>query len=123
MTEERKELGKWGEERAGNFLKKEKGFEILERNYRCPLGEIDIIARDRDVLVFVEVKTKESGDYLPPQVSVTRAKQCQVVRVARWYLKANRMLNRRCRFDVLAVTPAPGPGPETIEYFPAAFRA
>jgi putative endonuclease len=122
MTEERKKLGEWGEDRAAGFLRKERGFEILERNYRCPLGEIDIIARDRDVLVFVEVKTKESGDYLPPQASVTKDKQRQVVRVARWYLKVNRLGSPRSRFDVVAVTPAEATGVEKIDHFRAAFR-
>ena len=122
MTKERKELGEWGEDQAAGFLRKERGFEILERNYCCPLGEIDIIARDRDVLVFVEVKTKESGDYLPPQASATKNKQRQVVRVARWYLKVNRLGSPRSRFDVVAVTPAGAAGVEKIDYFRAAFR-
>jgi len=122
MTEERKRLGAWGEERAAVFLRQEKGFDVAERNYRCPLGEIDIVATDGDTLVFVEVKTKGSGDYLLPQVSVTREKQRKVIRVARWYLKERRLVSRRCRFDVVAVTPAEGGFPEKIDYFRAAFR-
>ncbi len=122
MTEERNKLGQWGEERAAEYLRREKGFSILERNYRCPLGEIDIVADDAGALVFVEVKTKGSGDSIAPQASVTPAKQRQVVRVARWYLKAKRLASPRCRFDVVAVTPAAGGLPERIDYFRAAFR-
>lgn len=121
MTKERLSLGKWGEDQASRFLKRRR-FKILERNYRCPLGEIDIIARHRDTLVFVEVRTKEAGYYLPPQASVTQRKQKQIIRVAQFYLKQNHISDQRCRFDVVAITSEVGKKPEKIDYFPGAFR-
>ncbi len=121
MTQERLTLGSWGEKQAARFLKK-KRFRILERNYRCPLGEIDIIARRKDVLIFVEVKTRYYNDHFPPQFSVNRRKQRQIIRTAQYYLKQNHISNQSCRFDVVAVTAGEGKKPEKIEHFPGAFR-
>ena len=74
-------LGAWGEERACELLKKN-GLKIVERNYRCPSGEVDIIARDSKTLVFVEVKTRASEDYGEPSRAVDRAKQRHILRTA-----------------------------------------
>jgi len=121
MTKERLKLGKWGEQQAVRFLKK-KGCKILERNFSCPPGEVDIIARIKDVLLFVEVKTRRSADYLSPRFSVTRRKQLRIIRTAQYYLKRNRLSGQNCRFDVLEVTAGEGKRPEKIEHLPGAFR-
>jgi len=71
---EKKELGKKGEEVAIRFLKKS-GYRILSRNYVCKLGEIDVIAKEKDTLVFVEVKTRTSTTFGPPQLAVNPTKQ------------------------------------------------
>lgn len=104
MTEARLELGRWGEEEAARFLKK-KGLKILERNLRTPLGEIDLIVRDRKFLVFVEVKTRRSASHGRPQEAVGPAKQRQIIHSAQWYLAAEKREDLQPRFDVVAVTP------------------
>lgn len=75
MSDPEKELGKAGEERAALYLKRQCGYRILQRNYRTRLGEIDIIARDCDTIVFVEVKTRRSLCYGYPAEAVAQHKQ------------------------------------------------
>ena len=98
----RMELGSKGEELAVVFLKK-RGYTILEKNFRCKFGEIDIIARERKTLVFVEVKTRSSLGFGSPQTSVTRKKQDQLTKVALFYLQKKQLFNCEARFDVVAV--------------------
>jgi len=94
-------LGEQGEQLAVKFLK-ENGYNIVEQNYKTRLGEIDIIARDNDTLVFVEVKTRESIEYGMPHESVNWTKRRRIVRVALLYLKRFEELPP-CRFDVLGI--------------------
>lgn len=98
----RKALGALGEKRAAEFLKK-RGHRILETNFRCREGELDIISRDGDCLVFVEVRTKSGADFGSPEESVTRAKREKLVSVALAYLQTHRNLPESWRFDVVAV--------------------
>lgn len=100
-------LGAEGERVAKAYLQT-KGFRILHENYSTPLGEIDLIAKESGVVVFVEVKARTSGEFGPPQASVTLAKQRQIVKVARLYLQRERLAEVACRFDVVAVTFAGG---------------
>jgi putative endonuclease len=105
----RSSLGKKGEELAVAQLKKLQ-FKILERNYKCLLGEIDIIARERGTLVFVEVKTRSSPDFGGPAAAVTERKQRQISRVALTYLNQKKLTDIPARFDVVTVeliAPAP----------------
>jgi putative endonuclease len=99
---EKKELGKKGEELALRFLKK-RGYRIIEKNYVCKMGEMDIIAKEKDTLVFIEVKTRTSMAFGPPQLAVTRFKQRQLSKVALYYLKEKRLENVKARFDVVAI--------------------
>jgi len=96
------ELGKKGEELASGFLKKLR-YKILEKNFRCKFGEIDIIALQGKTLVFVEVKTRSSLEYGSPQTSVTPKKRDQLTKVAFFYLQKNRLFDRDARFDVVAI--------------------
>jgi putative endonuclease len=121
MTKERQILGESGEEAAFEFLKNE-GYRILERNYTTPLGEIDIIAQDRDCLVFVEVKSLSDTSYILPQEMVNKRKQEQIIRVALSYLKAKGLRDTDCRFDCVAVVFPPGKKPE-IELIKDAFQS
>jgi len=102
MTEERLALGRWGEEQAVLFLRRQ-GFRILERNYRTRVGEIDIIARNRRLLLFVEVKTRRGQACGLPQEAVGIFKQRQIIRTAQWYLNNQPAGRLQPRFDVIAV--------------------
>lgn len=80
------------------------GYEIIERNFRCKLGELDIVARDGDTLVFVEVRSRSDGDHGDAVEMIRRTKQRRVVRVARYYLATATPRFERCRFDIVAIT-------------------
>ena len=95
-------LGNEGERLAARFLRR-RGFRILARQYRTPLGELDLIARDGDCIVFVEVKTRRSGAAGQPHEAVDRAKQAQLTRLALAWLKRYGLLDGRARFDVVSI--------------------
>jgi putative endonuclease len=94
--------GKSGEELAMGFLK-ENGYKILARNYKTKLGEIDIVAREKDAYCFVEVKTRRSDRFGLPQEAVLNTKQKQIAKSALVFLKENKLLGKRARFDVVSV--------------------
>jgi len=98
-----KPLGRKGEALAASHLRN-LGWEILERNYRTKLGEIDLICRDHDSIVFVEVKTRASAEFARPDESVTQRKQAKLRRLVEEYLVTRRLESRDVRFDVLGVT-------------------
>jgi putative endonuclease len=100
--QQRKSLGVRGEDMAVDFLKK-KGYTILCRNYRCRSGEIDIVARKKKILCFIEVKTRRTRDFGTPQEAVTQRKQYKIGRVAQDFLQHHRLENWPARFDVVAV--------------------
>ena len=95
-------LGKRGEDIAAVDLKRRR-YRIIERNYRCPFGEIDIIALKERTIVFVEVKTRSSRAFGRPEAAVTPRKQRQLARAALSYLQSRNLLDRDARFDVVAV--------------------
>jgi putative endonuclease len=99
---EKKELGKKGEELALRFLKKN-GYHLIEQNYICKMGEMDIIAREKDTLVFIEVKTRVTTEFGPPQLAVHSSKQRQLSKVALNYLNEKRLKDVKARFDVVAI--------------------
>ena len=99
---QRQAFGKAGEEMAVRYLKK-KGYKILEQNYTCPVGEIDIIARDKKTIVFVEVKTRRSMSYGSARFAITPHKQRKISMAALYYLKSNHQMDRDARFDVMTV--------------------
>jgi putative endonuclease len=99
---QRKTLGVRGEDMAVDFLEK-KGYTILCRNYRCRSGEIDIIARKKKILCFIEVKTRSTRAFGSPQEAVTPRKQQKIGRVALDFLQRHRLENQPARFDVVAV--------------------
>jgi putative endonuclease len=102
MTKERITLGRLGEDLARERLK-DLGYRILKTNYRCPLGEIDLVARDGDVLVFVEIKTRRNESLGQAKEAVTRRKQSQLSKVALAYMKSNNLWRSKARFDVVAI--------------------
>lgn len=98
----RREVGNLGERLAGEFLKRN-GYRIRETNYRCPHGEIDIIAEQEDCLVFIEVRTKRSLDYGSPEESITPAKKERLRAVAAHYQQCHDNLPASWRIDVMAM--------------------
>jgi putative endonuclease len=98
----RRETGILGEKLAKDFLRK-RGYRILKANYRCPQGEIDIIARHRDYLVFIEVRTKRSLDFGSPEESITPAKRERLRTVAAHYQQTHSNLPSLWRIDVVAI--------------------
>jgi putative endonuclease len=102
MQNQRQQYGRESESIAVRHLKKN-GYKILEQNYRNRLGEIDIIAKDKDTLVFVEVKARRSAGYGSPKWAVTPKKQRKISMVALYYLKAARQPKAKARFDVVAI--------------------
>ena len=98
----RRELGALGEKAAGDYLRK-RGFRIRETNFRCPIGEIDIVAEKGDYMVFVEVRTRSSSDFGTPEESITAAKKEKLVSLAFTYLQTHDDLPPLYRIDVVAV--------------------
>ena len=118
MSKKRIDLGKRGEELALNKIKR-LGYKCIARNYRCPLGEIDLIARDGDCLVFIEIKTRKGRSTGYAKEAVNQRKKRQISKVALAYMKANDCCDVKSRFDVVAINV--GHGKEQIEIIPNAF--
>lgn len=95
-------LGVLGEKQAKDYLIKNK-YKILKTNYVCPIGEIDIVAKQNDVIVFVEVKTRSNTNFGLPRESVTKTKQNKIRSVATCFLKQNNLINAAVRFDVIDI--------------------
>ena len=114
------ETGRRGEDLAVDYLK-QRGYRIIERNYRCPFGEIDIVAQQGEVVVFIEVKTRRSPRFGDPQQSITLEKRKHISRIALDYLQKKRLYPCSARFDVVAIRMlGEGAG---IELIPNAFDA
>lgn len=118
-------LGQRGEALAARHLKRQ-GLKILARNYRCPVGEVDLIALDRstraagaETLVFAEVKTRTSDRYTDPQSAVTPDKQRRIRQVAEYYMQRHDASAMNVRFDVVAIVI--GEGKTTLNHIPEAF--
>lgn len=103
MNPDRQGRGQWAEQQALDHLQRA-GLRLLERNFRCRMGEIDLIMADGAVLVFVEVRFRASDRYGTGFETVTRAKQRKLYRAARAYLARHKAGNAFCRFDVVSVT-------------------
>lgn len=114
MTRERLDLGKWGEELA---LKKIKsmGYRCIEQNYRCSLGEVDIVARDGESLVFIEIKTRKGRSLGFSKEAINARKRRQLSKVALAYMKAKNCCDVKSRFDVVAINLKDGPEIEIIK--------
>ena len=111
-------LGQTGEDLAVEALRA-RGYAILDRRYRTRSGEIDIVARDGSTIVFVEVKTRESGRFGSPLEAITGWKRRKLSGLAIEYLSRRRLTDCPCRFDVVAVYEAEGR--QTIEVVQGAF--
>lgn len=103
MRNQKQILGGEGERIAERYLK-QKGYRVVERNYRCPMGEMDLIALDRRVIVFVEVKTRSDHRFGAPLEAVHPRKQHKMVKTAQCFLAEHRLHNRDARFDVVGIS-------------------
>lgn len=97
-----KALGRYGEERATEYLTSI-GYDIIERNWRCSLGEIDVVARDRNRLVFVEVKTRSGGGYGHPFESISAEKLARLRRLVAAWCESRQAATQRVRMDAISV--------------------
>ncbi len=102
MKHARQRLGRQGEQIAAIYLERQ-GYVIMEHNWRCPLGEVDIVAREGDCLVFVEVRAWRPGQYGTPEASITPRKQAKMLEVAQSYLQAAGLDDANWRIDVIAI--------------------
>ena len=103
MQTKRQVLGKEGEELAESYLTK-KGYRLVERNYRCRGGEVDLIVLDRRVIVFVEVKARNDASFGSPLESVHPRKQQRMTRAALIFLSDHKLHHRDARFDVVGIS-------------------
>jgi putative endonuclease len=116
MTLQRQAFGKSGEDLAAAELER-RGYVILDRRYRTRHGEIDIVARDGETTVFVEVKARVTAECGTAAEAVTPSKQRRLASMAVDFLARNRLMDRPCRFDVVAIDGAD----QTITVYPSAF--
>ena len=98
----RMRLGKWGEGVASRFLQ-DKGYQVLETNYRCRWGEVDIVAKDGNQVVFVEVRTRSGGQFGTPEESITPAKAQRLMHTAQDYLQQHAEEGLEWRIDLIAI--------------------
>jgi putative endonuclease len=118
----RRWFGSRSERAAGRFLRR-LGLRVLVRNYRCPTGEVDLVALDRGCLVFVEVRSTEGPDLDRPAQSVDVEKQRRLTEAALHFLARHRLLDHPARFDVLTLRWPPGRREPDVRHFPHAFEA
>jgi putative endonuclease len=114
-----KEIGKRGEKLAVDYLRKNK-YLILEQNYCCHLGEVDIIAKKGNTLIFCEVKTKASSKFGEPVEEVDDYKQEKLKRLANYYFAFKTRQNLQCRFDVISINLTTG-GEAKVNHLKNAF--
>src|SRR3989338_8022662 len=115
MGKESYEQGLKGEEIAEKYLE-QNGYEIIEKNFHSQQGEIDIVAREKDFLVFIEVKNYSFKNYGSPVGAVRKSKKQSIIHAARTYLYKHNIKNTYCRFDVVTIYRRPG-GARAIELY------
>ena len=108
MSAYRQRIGKWGEELAAEYLKKH-NYRVIARNIRTPYGEIDIVAEKDDSTTFVEVKTRTSGSFGPPEISITSRKQEHMIAAAEHFSAEHEI--DHWQIDVIAIEGKPGEHP------------
>ena len=121
VADQRRSIGQAAEDAAAHWLARA-GLALLERNVRFAEGEIDLVCRDRDVVVFVEVKCRRPHWGEGPGDAVSWDKRRRLIRLAQHYLRARGLDRARCRFDVVAVT-LERDGTHTVRHLPSAFDA
>jgi putative endonuclease len=121
ISRSRKEAGQAAEDQASAYLQ-ELGWKIVQRNWRCRSGEIDLVARDQDTLVFVEVRSRTSPGRFGTAIEAVTPRKCRQVReTAEVFLRMNGFAGKPVRFDVVAVTFAKDGSVEELKHIPNAF--
>ena len=115
-SDHRQSLGRLGETIAATFLRN-KGYNLLERNWRTPYGEIDLIAKYDESIVFVEVKTRSSRSLGPPEISITPRKGEHMRQAAEYYIQQHPTMNADWRIDLITIQFLPGDTPALIDHF------
>jgi putative endonuclease len=98
----KREIGFEKEKTAADFLKK-RGYKIVELNFKAKCGEIDIIAKDKKILVFIEVKYRSCADFVSPVEAVNLKKQRKIIKTSLFYLRKNKIFNADFRFDIVSI--------------------
>ena len=112
--------GLWAERTAERWLKS-RGLTLIERNYRCRYGELDLIMQDRETVVVVEVRARAAAEFMPPALSIDHRKQSRIIRATEYFLQRYpRFADNAVRFDVIALTGETASG---IEWMRSAFTA
>ena len=112
----RQSLGRLGETLAGVYLKN-KGYDILERNWRTPYGEIDLVGKVGDTVVFVEVKTRASSALGPPEISITTRKAEHMRNAAEYYIQQHPELESDWRIDLITIIIKSKDSPAIVDHF------
>ncbi|ASW42934.1 YraN family protein [Clostridium isatidis] len=102
MKNYNKNIGSYGEDIGINFLK-EKGYYILDKNFRNKYGEIDVICKFKDMIIFVEVKSRYNNSFGRPMEAITCSKQKKIINLCKYYIYKRKLFNYNCRFDVIEV--------------------
>jgi putative endonuclease len=114
-----RELGSLAEQAAARYLRA-RGYRIRDRNWRCPLGEIDLVAEEGGAVVIIEVKSRSATEYARPEANVTLGKRRRLTALARAYL-TTKGLDAFCRLEIVEVVITPRGRVESIEVLPASF--
>lgn len=122
LLSDRARLGRWSEKRCERVLRG-KGLRTLARNYRCKVGELDLVMVDPDGgIVFVEVRSRADVAFTSPEATITPAKRARVSRAARYFLAVHKIEDRPLRFDVVTLVLGRR-GPPEIQHYPNAFTS
>ncbi|QTA79751.1 UPF0102 [Desulfonema limicola] len=120
MLNEQQIFGQTGEA-LSCYLLEQNGYIILEKNFKTKMGEIDIIARDKNTIVFIEVKARRTGNFGNPKYAVNWKKKKKISMAALYYLKTTNQSNAKARFDVVSIISEPSKKPQ-IEIIKNAFE-
>ena len=121
MPTSRTRLGTWGEGLAGRFLQN-KGYRILATNYRSSYGEVDIVARDGEELVFIEVRTRRGGSFGAPEESLSKAKIRRLLNTCQEYVQRTAEEDTEWRVDLVCIYLGPGHQVQRIQHLPHAVQ-
>jgi putative endonuclease len=115
MSRQKQSLGRWGEAAAAAYLEAN-GYQIIDRNPRNEYGEVDLVARQGECIVFIEVKARSSSQFGFPEEAITPAKQQHMLEAAESYLQTHPELDGDWRLDVIAILRVPGGPPEILHF-------